>query len=99
MDDSSYRIMWVILSFLFLSYDSKCGKGFSVSFYLLGRGLSIGLNEFINGLLNFAIFLTLLSHPGLVAIMIYTQPSILGIIMGGNSNNCVSFCTYLSIKS
>ncbi|MEM3911954.1 MAG: EamA/RhaT family transporter, partial [Saccharolobus sp.] len=43
-------------------------------FYLLGRGLSIGLNEFINGLLNFAIFLTLLNlgiyfspNPGLVA--------------------------------
>jgi drug/metabolite transporter (DMT)-like permease len=58
-----------------------------IFFYLLGRGLSIGLNEFINGLLNFAIFLTLLNlgiyfspNPGLVAIMIYTQPLFILII-------------------
>ncbi|TRM74426.1 transporter, partial [Sulfolobus sp. B5] len=53
----------------------------SIFFYLLGRGISIGIKQFINALLNFIIFLSFLNlginfspNPGLVAIMVYTQP-------------------------
>ena len=58
-----------------------------VFFYLLGRGLVIGLKQFINGLLNFVGLLTFLnlgvffsSNPGLVAVMIYTQPLFILVI-------------------
>lgn len=50
-------------------------------FYVLGRGFSIGFKQFINAVLNFILFLIFLnlgvflsSNPGLVAVMIYTQP-------------------------
>ncbi|QGA68598.1 DMT family transporter [Sulfolobus sp. E11-6] len=53
----------------------------SVFFIILGRGLSVGVKQFINGLFNFVGLLTFLnlgvyfsSNPGLVAVMIYTQP-------------------------
>jgi len=58
-----------------------------VFFYLLGRDFAIGLKQFINGLLNFVGLLTFLnlgisfsSNPGLVAVMIYTQPLFILII-------------------
>lgn len=59
----------------------------SVFFIILGRGLSVGLKQFINGLFNFVGLLTFLnlgvyfsSNPGLVAVMIYTQPLFILII-------------------
>jgi len=58
-----------------------------VFFYILGRGFAIGLKQFINGLLNFVGLLTFLnlgvsfsSNPGLVAVMIYTQPLFILVI-------------------
>ncbi|BFH73106.1 DMT family transporter [Sulfurisphaera javensis] len=58
-----------------------------IFFYILGRGLSVGIKQFINGLLNFVGLLTFLnlgvyfsSNPGLVAIMIYTQPLFILVI-------------------
>ncbi|QXJ35487.1 EamA family transporter [Saccharolobus shibatae] len=59
----------------------------SVFFILLGKGLSLGVKQFINGLFNFVGLLTFLnlgvyfsSNPGLVAVMIYTQPLFILII-------------------
>lgn len=58
-----------------------------IFFYALARGLSVGVKQFINGLLNFAGLLTLLNlgvylspNPGLIAVMIYTQPIFIVII-------------------
>ncbi|WP_338598616.1 DMT family transporter [Sulfolobus tengchongensis] len=68
----------------------------SIFFLILGKGLSIGVRQFVNGLLNFAFFLILLNvgitlspNPGLVAVMIYTQPIFVLIIeriLGSNIN-------------
>ncbi|MEM3203945.1 MAG: DMT family transporter [Saccharolobus sp.] len=59
----------------------------SVFFYLLSRGFSFGVKQVINALLNSAIFLIFLNlgvalspNPGLVAIMVYTQPIFVLII-------------------
>ncbi len=52
-----------------------------IFFYIIGRKIIIGFKQFINALLNFVGLLTFLnlgiyfsSSPGLVAVMIYTQP-------------------------
>ncbi|WP_338602694.1 DMT family transporter [Sulfolobus tengchongensis] len=59
----------------------------SVFFILLGKGLSVGIKQFINGLFNFVGLLTLLNlgiyfsnNPGLVSVMIYTQPLFILVI-------------------
>lgn len=53
----------------------------AVFFLALGRGLSVGLKQFINGVIYFVLFMLLLnvgtslsSSPGLAAVMIFTQP-------------------------
>ncbi|MCG2909282.1 MAG: EamA family transporter, partial [Stygiolobus sp.] len=58
-----------------------------IFFYALARGLSVGVKQFINGLLNFVGLLTFLNlgvylspNPGLIAVMIYTQPIFIVII-------------------
>jgi EamA-like transporter family. len=59
----------------------------AIFFLTLGKGLSVGKKQFVNGLLNFAFFLILINlgiglstNPGLVAVMIYTQPIFVLII-------------------
>lgn len=59
----------------------------SIFFYALSRGLTVGFKQFINGLLNFVGLLTCLNlgvyfspNPGLVAVMIYTQPLFVVVI-------------------
>ncbi len=56
--------------------------GIGALFFLAaGRGLSVGVKQFVNGVIYFAIFMLLLnvgtsvsSSPGLAAVMMYTQP-------------------------
>ncbi len=56
--------------------------GVAAVFFLgVGRGLSVGLKQFVNGVLYFVFFMLLLnvgtsisSSPGLAAVMMYTQP-------------------------
>ncbi|BAB65044.1 DMT family transporter [Sulfurisphaera tokodaii] len=65
---------------------ARVAVGF-IFFYSLSRSLSIGVKQFINGLLNFVGLLTFLNlgvyfsrNPGLVAVMIYTQPLFILVI-------------------
>lgn len=53
----------------------------AVFFLLLGRGLSVGLKQFVNGVIYYVFFILLLNfgtslsaNPGLAAVMVYTQP-------------------------
>jgi O-acetylserine/cysteine efflux transporter len=58
----------------------RVGVG-AIFFLAVGRGLSVGVKQFVNGVIYFVIFMLLLnvgtsvsSSPGLAAVMMYTQP-------------------------
>jgi O-acetylserine/cysteine efflux transporter len=58
----------------------RVGVG-AIFFLAAGRGLSVGVKQFVNGVIYFVIFMLLLnvgtsvsSSPGLAAVMMYTQP-------------------------